>query len=95
MPIRKSADEAAAYLFVAERALDEAIRHTAALAGALPCARLDNQVTAIVGQQAIAAAKRTVATLTEARAELVRTRNALAQVRDQVPLGLVDPRKQA
>lgn len=86
MQIRKSANEVAAYLFVAERALDEAIRHTAALAGALPAARLDSNLSATVGQEAFAGAGRAIATLTEARAELVRTHSALAQVRDQVGL---------
>jgi hypothetical protein len=86
MQIRKSAQIVADHLFAAERALDEAIRCTAALAGALPAARFETNMSATVGQEAFSGAGRAIATLTDARAELVRTHDALAGVRDRVGL---------
>lgn len=86
MQIRKTAQDVADHLFAAERALDEAIRHTAALACILPQARLASNISAVLGQEAFAGAGRAVATLTEARGELVRTHGALAEVRDRVGL---------
>jgi hypothetical protein len=86
MQIRKSAQDVADHLFAAERAIDEAIRHAAALAGILPQARLEANISAVLGQEAFAGAGRAIATLTEARGELVRTHGALAEVRDRVGL---------
>ena len=86
MQIRKSAQVVADHLIAAERALDEAIRATAALACALPTARLEAKLSAVIGQEAFAGASRAMATLTDARAELVATHDALAGVRDRVGL---------
>jgi hypothetical protein len=86
MQIRKSANTVAEHLFAAEAAIDEAIRCAAALAGALPAARLESGLSATVGQEAFSGAGRAIATLTDARAELVRTHGALATVRDGVGL---------
>lgn len=86
MQIRKSANTVAEHLFAAELALDEAIRQAAALAGALPAARIDSGLSAVVAQEAFSGAGRAIAVLTEARAELVRTHGALAEAKDKVGL---------
>jgi hypothetical protein len=86
MQIRKSAQTVADHLFAAEAALDEAIRCTAALAGALPAARLEAKLSAAIGQDAFAGASRTMTVLTDARAELLRTHSALGEAKNSIGL---------
>jgi hypothetical protein len=86
MQIRKSAQSVADHLFAAEAALDEAIRCTAVLAGALPVARLDAKISAVVGQDAFAGVSRTMTVLTDARGELLRTHDALDEAKNRVGL---------
>ncbi|MDB5433244.1 MAG: hypothetical protein JWP35_4360 [Caulobacter sp.] len=86
MQIRKSANTVAEHLFAAEAALDEAIRCAAALAGALPTARLEAKLSAVFGQDAFAGASRTMCVLTDARAELLRTHGALDEAKNRIGL---------
>lgn len=86
MQIRKSAQTVADHLFAAEAAIDEAIRASAALVGSLPAARLDSNLSAVIGQEAFNGAGRVIAVLTDARAELVRTHGALDQIKDRIGL---------
>lgn len=86
MQVRKSAQTVADHLFAAEIALDEAIRATAALAGAIPAARLEARISAVIGQDAFAGASRTMVVLTDARAELLRTHDALDEMKNRVGL---------
>jgi hypothetical protein len=86
MQLRKSAVALAETLYAAEAALDEAIRCTAMLAGALPTFRMDLGVSAVIGQEAFAGASRTMQVLTDARAELLRTHGAMDEAKNKIGL---------
>ena len=56
------------------------------LAGYMPIARTNANLSAVVGQDAISQAAETLSALVGARGELVATHNRLAQTRDQIGL---------
>ena len=76
----------ASKLFATERAVDEAICRMADLAGYMPVARVDANLSAVVGQEAISQAAETLSALVGARGQLVATHNRLAETRDQIGL---------
>ena len=83
---RNAAMNLASKLFATERAVDEAICRMADLAGYMPVARVDANLSAVVGQEAISQAAETLSALVGARGQLVATHNRLAETRDQIGL---------
>ncbi|MGB5484098.1 hypothetical protein [Parasphingorhabdus sp.] len=83
---RNAAEKLASKLFATERAVDEAICKMADLAGYMPIARVNANLSAVVGQEAISQAAETLSALVEARGQLVATHNRLAETRDQIGL---------
>ncbi len=65
-------------LHAAEAAIDQAMVDTAGLAAALPAARLEASLSAVVGQTAFDETAASLGALAEARAHMVRTHRALA-----------------
>ena len=76
----------AAKLTAAEEAVDDALITAAELTSAFPQARRQANVSAVVGQDAIALAAEAMAALQLARAKLVEAHHALADVRDGMGL---------
>jgi hypothetical protein len=76
----------AAQLFETERALDGALSSAATLAGYLPQARQEVQLSAAVGQDAIEELLQTMVVIGEARRRLVATHQALANVQGRMGL---------
>lgn len=75
---RRSVGEAiAAQLFAAETSIDRALIETSTLAAALPAARADAWLSAVVGQRAFDATAHAIMALAEARANLVQTHKTL------------------
>ena len=68
----------AARLYAAEYAIDQALFEAATLAAALPVARAEAWLSAVAGQRAFEGAAAAIAALAEARANIVRTHNALS-----------------
>lgn len=83
---KEAAQQLANRLFETEGAIDEAITKMADLAGYMPVARNTANLSAVVGQDAIAQAAQTLAALVEARGQIVETHNKLAIARDQIGL---------
>jgi len=71
-------------LFDMENAIDLALHQSANLIGELTRMRLDANVSAVVGQQAITSAAAVVNKLTEAREAMVQTHKTLDDVKDQL-----------
>ncbi len=71
-------------LFETENAIDIALHQSANLIGELTRMRLDANVSAVVGQDAMASAAAVVVKLTEAREALVRTHRDLDEVKIQI-----------
>lgn len=65
-------------LDAAERAIDQALFETASLAALLPGARAEAFLSAVAGQKVFEGASAAIGALTDARARLVDTHNALA-----------------
>ena len=93
---RQSVGEAlAARLYAAEAAIENALAETAGLAAALPAARAEAWLSAVVGQRAFTGAAAAVGALAEARGHLIHTHNTLAALAhrlglDGLALGPVD-----
>lgn len=81
-----AAESLAERLFAAEQAVDEAICKMADLTGYMPIARTNAHLSAVVGQDAISEAAKTLSALVGARGHLVATHNRLADIRDQIGL---------
>jgi hypothetical protein len=73
-------------LTACEEAIDDALASAAELTFAVPKARRRANVSATVGQDAIALTGEAMAALHEARAKMVAAHHALAAVRDQMGL---------
>ncbi len=86
MKRRHVAQKVADQLFITERAIEQALREAATLTCMLPEARLEANLSAVVGQTAFDGASGTIALLTRARASIIDTHNGLAEVRDKVGL---------
>ena len=83
---RNAAENLTKRLFATEKAVDDAIHKMADLAGYMPIARTNANLSAVVGQEAITQAAETLAALVGARGHLVATHNSLAETRDQIGL---------
>lgn len=73
-------------LFEAEEALDLAIARAAELNAALPTARQEANLSAVVAQDAFMTASRILPALMQARQELVDTHGKLDDAKDQIGL---------
>lgn len=85
----------AARLYAAETAVDRALAETAALVAALPEARADACLSAVVGRRAFDGAAASVGALAEARSHLVDAHNTLAVLArkmglDVLAVGILD-----
>ena len=83
---RNAAQNLAERLFAAEQALDTAICKTANLIGYMPIARMNANLSAVLGHDAISEAAETLSAMVGARRRLVATHNRLAETRDQIGL---------
>lgn len=83
---QNAAKHLAEKLYAAEHALDEAICKMADLIGYMPIARIDANLSAVVGQDAICEAAETLSGMVGSRGHLVATHHRLAETRDQVGL---------
>ncbi len=73
-------------LLETETAIDDAISKMADLTGYMPIARETANLSAIVGQDAIAQAVTTLSALIDARGKIVETHHRLAEARDSIGL---------
>lgn len=73
-------------LFAAETALDIALVRIAELNAALPLARLDARISAVVGQEAIQSSASAMMLVAETREKIVATHANLKQVSDDIGL---------
>lgn len=73
-------------LMAAELAIDCALTCTAELSGSIPKARIDANLAAEVGQEALEQASHTFVSLVAARRNIINTHRELAHTRDQIGL---------
>lgn len=83
---KEAAQQLANRLFETEGAIDDAIKKMAELTGYMPVARSSANLSAVVGQDAIAQAAQTLSALIDARGQIVETHHKLANARDQIGL---------
>lgn len=86
MKRRIMANKVAEQLFQTEAAIDGALGKIAGLAGLLPAARMESNISAIVGQGAFESIARSLTALTEARREIVDTHHRLVEMQNAVGL---------
>ena len=86
MKRRIMANKVAEQLFQTEQAIDGALGKIAGLAGLLPTARLESNISAVVGQSAFESIARSLTALTEARREIVDTHHRLVEMQNAVGL---------
>lgn len=82
-----AAERIAAELHDAENAIDQAIVKIAKLAATLPIARIDTNMSAIVGQEAVAKVTQAVAAAGQVRQMITEAHHALGETQKQVGLG--------
>jgi hypothetical protein len=82
-----AAEKIAAELHEAEDAVDQAIIKLAKLAGTLPVARFETNMSAIVGQDAVAKVTQAVAAAGQVRQMVADAHQALSETQRQVGLG--------
>ena len=82
-----AAERIAAELHDAENAIDQAIVKIAKLAATLPIARIDTNMSAIVGQEAVAKVTQAVAAAGQVRQMMTEAHYALGETQKQVGLG--------
>jgi hypothetical protein len=80
------AQKVADRLFAVESAIDIALTRAAELSAAMPVARTEAQLPAMIGQDAFAGAAQTITALVEARRRIVETHQSLDEAR--VHMGL-------
>lgn len=73
-------------LFAAEAAIDSALSAVATLTAMLPTARMEANLSAVVGQGVFDCSSQTIAALTEARRGIVATHHELSNVQNAVGL---------
>lgn len=76
-------------LFAAEAAIDCALSAVATLTAMLPNARIEANLSAVVGQGVFDRSCQTIAALTEARRGIVETHRELTDVQHRIGLGAV------
>lgn len=86
---RLAAETVATALFAAEKAIDDAISRTAALAALMPSTRADAHLSALIGQDALVAAIETMRSLGQARQNIVDTHKGLSIAQRDIGLGAV------
>ncbi len=86
MKRRILANKVAEQLFQTEVAIDGALGKIAGLAGMLPAARMESNISAVVGQGAFESIARSLTALTEARREIVDTHHRLVEMQNDVGL---------
>ena len=86
MKRRIMANKVADQLFVTEAAIDGALGQIAALAGLLPHARMESNISAVIGQTAFESIARSLTALTEARREIVDTHHRLVEMQNAIGL---------
>lgn len=87
---RQTVGEAlAARLYTAEAAIDRALAETAALVAALPGARAEASLSAVVGRRAFDGAAASVAALAEARSHLADAHHTLAALARRLGLDVL------
>ena len=84
------AQRVADHLFAVESAIDIALTRAAELSAAMPAARTEARLPAMIGQDALAGAAETFTALVEARRRIVQTHASLDQAREQIGLREVD-----
>ena len=89
MKRRIVAHQVADQLFAAEAAIDSALSAVAALTAMLPTARIDANLSAVVGQNVIDRTTETIAALAQARRGIVETHRELHDVQHQIGLGAI------
>ncbi|MFN0047195.1 MAG: hypothetical protein ACKVOS_12075 [Sphingorhabdus sp.] len=82
-----AAEKIAAELHEAEDAIDQAIIKLAKLAGTLPVARFETNMSAIVGQDAVTKVTQAIATAGQVRQMVTEAHHALSETQRQVGLG--------
>jgi hypothetical protein len=83
------ATQVASRLYTAETAIDLALAEAAGLIGLLPSARADAMLSAVAGQRAFDGAAASVVALTQARAHVVDTHNALSALARRMGIDVV------
>jgi hypothetical protein len=86
---RLAAEQIAAALWDAERAVDVALTKTATFTGAMPALRHQAGASALIGQEAIQRASQAIVALSEARRALVEAHKELTIAQQQVGLGAI------
>jgi hypothetical protein len=89
-PRQEVAQNVADRLFAVEDAVDIALTRAAELTAAMPAARIEARLPALVGQAALDRAADAFAALVEARRRIVETHESLDQARMQIGLREVD-----
>ncbi|WP_404478684.1 hypothetical protein [Novosphingobium sp. BL-52-GroH] len=84
---QKIATDVAQRLFAAEAALDIAAARIAELNAALPLARLDANLAASVGQEALARSASAIVLVAQTRAEIIATHASLKEASSVIGLG--------
>jgi hypothetical protein len=84
------AQKVADRLFAVESAIDAALSRAAELNAAMPEARTEAWLPAVVGQEALDRAAEAFAALVEARRRIVATHRSLDETREQIGLREVD-----
>jgi len=80
------AQQVADRLFAVETAIDVALTRAAELSAAMPQARAEARLPAMIGQDALAGAAETFAALVEARRQIIATHASLDVAREQIGL---------
>jgi hypothetical protein len=80
------AQKVADHLFAVESAIDVALTRAAELAAAMPQARTDARLPAMVGQEALDRASEAFMALVEARRRIIETHKSLDVTREQIGL---------
>ena len=83
---QQAAQKVANRLFAVENAIDAAVRCAAELNAAMPEARSDARLSAVVGQDALDQAAEAFALLVQARRAMVETHNKLEETRIRIGL---------
>ena len=83
---RQAAEKVATHLFAVEEGVDAAISRTAQFTAAMIEARVEANLSAVVGQAELALASRATALMVEARQLIIEAHKQLAQTRIEVGL---------
>lgn len=89
MKRRIVAQQVADQLFAAEAAIDGALAAVATLTAMLPSARIEANLSAVVGQGALDRTTETIAALAQARRGIVEAHRELFDVQHQIGLGAI------